>query len=106
MVKLFENLKFDAFYKAVIYLSGFILFTSLFVPTIYLPNYKVQALSFVGFIYGILAWQSEQVTLHVRTYKSGISHDYLRIVEKNHAAFQMVLFIIFILYYLNLLYLL
>lgn len=54
--KLFENLKFDAFYKPIVYISGVILVFSLVFPVIGLDNRKVQGLSFIWFAYGCTAW--------------------------------------------------
>lgn len=83
-MEVFKGFKFDMFFKPVVYLSGIILIISIFVPTIYISNYKAQILSFIGFTYGIVAWLIEQNRNPQDRYKF------------NMFEAQLVLFVIFV----------
>ena len=61
--EMLQGVKFNVFYKPILFLSAFILGFSLFVSVIGVSQWKVQLTSLLGVIYGTLAWFVNNILL-------------------------------------------
>lgn len=88
-------------FKAILLISAIILILSLYIPTIGIENKKVQILSTIGLIYGLMAWLVNDITIETKSYKNEIMWESLKITEEKYYLLQAFLLFVALLFFID-----